>query len=86
VQDNGNFSKYPKMEIPQIIDYLKEHKNEYDIVYISGDTDSFAPPRTEEGLTLLRSIAEAIDTDITFTTKAVFSKEQLDKLQYISVY
>jgi DNA repair photolyase len=83
VQEGGNFAKYPKMEIPYIIEYLKEHRNEYNIVYISGDTDSFAPPRTEEGLALLRGIAETIDTDITFTTRFVFSEEQLKKLLYI---
>ena len=68
------------MEIPEIVEYLKEHRNEYNIVYISGDTDSFAPPRTSEGLTLLQSIAENIDTDIQFTTRTTFSEEQLEKL------
>jgi DNA repair photolyase len=68
------------MEIADIVKYLKKHENEYDIVYISGDTDSFAPPRTSKGLALLQSIAENLDTDITFTTKAVFSEEHIEKI------
>jgi DNA repair photolyase len=79
----GNFTQYPKQEIPEIINYLQAHEKEYDIIYISGDTDSFAPPRTEEGLTLLKSIAETLDKDIQFTTRTVLSEKHLKDLEYI---
>ena len=44
------FGKYPSVEISDIINFLAANKNKFNIIYISGDTDSFAPPRTEQGL------------------------------------
>lgn len=82
----SGFSKYAKMEISDIIEFLQNYKERYDIVYISGDTDSFAPPRTQKAIELVKRISESINTDILFTTRTVFSKEDLKKLTEISNY
>lgn len=82
----SGFSKYSKMEISDIIKFLQSYKKSYDIVYISGDTDSFAPPRTQKAIELVKRISESINTDILFTTRTIFNKEDLKKLTEISNY
>lgn len=82
----SGFMKYMQLEIDDIIKFLKENKEKYDIVYISGDTDSFAPPRTEKAIELLKEISKNIDVDITFTTRTTFSEENLKKLKNINDY
>ena len=81
VQDD--FNSYAKLNTNEIIDFLKKHRENYKIIYVSGDTDSFAPPRTEVALDLLYSIAKEIDCDLLFTTRTTFSKSHLDKLEKI---
>lgn len=47
------------------------------------DTDSFSPPRTAKGLTLLRILAD-LDVDILFTTRYAFSELELAELAQIA--
>ena len=82
----SGFTKYAKMEMENIIAFLKENKEKYDIVYISGDTDSFAPPRTSKAIELIKMIAQYIDVDITFTTRTIFDEEDIKRLKGISDY
>ena len=82
----SGFMKYRKLEIKDIVEFLKNNKEKYNIVYISGDTDSFAPPRTEKAIELLEEISKNIDTDIIFTTRTIFSEENLKKLKSINEY
>ena len=82
----SGFTKYTKLEIDNIMTFLNYNKEKYDIVYISGDTDSFAPPRTEKAIDLIKRISENIDVDITFTTRTIFDEKSLEKLKYISNY
>lgn len=82
----SGFMKYRKLEIEDIIEFLKRNKENYNIVYISGDTDSFAPPRTEKAIELLEEISKNIDVDITFTTRTIFSEENLNRLKHINEY
>lgn len=72
VQDG--FLKYKKMCIKDICTYLVENKDKFSIIYVSGDTDSFAAPRTEEGIELLTAISEKLNKDVLFTTRMVFSE------------
>ena len=44
----SGFNKYPNFNINEIISYLKSNRKKYNIIYISGDTDSFAPPRKRQ--------------------------------------
>ena len=80
----SGFMKYMKLEIEDIINFLKKNKEKFNIVYISGDTDSFAPPRTEMAIELVKRIAKSIDVDITFTTRTIFSEDDLNKLKKIN--
>lgn len=82
----SGFNKYPNFNINEIISYLKSNRKKYNIIYISGDTDSFAPPRTNKAIELLEKISKNIDVDITFTTRAVFKNEDIEKLKNISDY
>lgn len=82
----SDFMKYMKLEIEDIIKFLKKNKEKYNIVYISGDTDSFAPPRTDKAIELIKMISECMDVDITFTTRTTFNKDRLKKLKNINDY
>ncbi len=75
VQDG--FVPYYKKNISEIINFLNRHRTEYEIIYVSGDTDSFAAPRKKAGLSLLRGIAEEIDCDLLFTTRTKFDDEDI---------
>jgi DNA repair photolyase len=78
---SANFKPYATMDIAAIVSWIKDiPENDYDVIYVSGDTDSFAPPRTEQGLALLRAISEIPGPDILFTTRALFSQGQIDEL------
>lgn len=79
---NAGFIKYSKLEIQEIYSWLQRERNSYNIIYISGDTDSFAPPRTEDALVLLQKLTE-LNVDILFTTRYVFSKSELQILKSI---
>lgn len=76
---HADFSKYPSLSIDEIVHYLKRHAGEFDIVYVSGDTDSLAPPRTDRGVELLDALA-TLRTDVLFTTRAQLESAELDHL------
>lgn len=76
----GGFKSYAKMEIKDIVSYLDEVRNKFDIIYVSGDTDSFAPPRTKKGLALLNTVSTKFDCDLLFTTRTIFDKNELAML------
>lgn len=81
VQDG--FEKYAVLDTDSILMFLHEKRGQYNIIYISGDTDSFAPPRTSIALELLTKISNQLDVDILFTTRTVFSAEQLAVIQKV---
>jgi|GEM_PF-5275584 len=72
---NGPYQKYAARSPDEIMEWLSERREQYDIVYVSGDTDSFARPRTADGLSLLTRLAE-LDCDVLFTTRYVFSPQE----------
>jgi DNA repair photolyase len=80
---NGPFNRYAKRDVDEIFTWLSEHRGEYSIVYVSGDTDSFAPPRTAEALHLLRLLFR-LDVDVLFTTRHVFSGADRSELTDIA--
>lgn len=80
----SGFEKYMKLDLDEIVNYLIQNKNKYNIVYISGDTDSFAPPRTKQAIELIKKISKNINVDITFTTRTVFNDEDLTLLKSIN--
>jgi hypothetical protein len=80
----GPFPKYASATVDEIVSWLEDRRDQYDIVYISGDTDSFARPRTEEGLDLLEELLR-LNVDVLFTTRYVFSDLELERLGSIAV-
>ncbi len=75
VQDG--FEKYDKLDDEQILKFLKVNKEKYNIIYVSGDTDSFAPPRTMRAIGLLDKISKELSCDLLFTTRTTFSSEEI---------
>jgi len=80
---HANFSHYPSLSADVICDHLSRKAGSFDIVYVSGDTDSFASPRTSEGLDLIEALA-TLGTDVLFTTRAPLGEPELDRLASIS--
>lgn len=81
VQDE--FGSYANLDVDEIIAFLIENRENYDIIYISGDTDSFAPPRTQLGIDLLAAIVKSVSCDLTFSTRSVFSDSEYEQLSDI---
>ncbi len=80
---HADFSPYPKLSAEEIREYLSRKAGLFDIVYVSGDTDSLAPPRTSDGLDLVEALA-TLGTDVLFTTRAPLGEAELDRLASIS--
>lgn len=81
VQDD--FQSYASLPDEQVLDFLACHSSQYRIIYVSGDTDSFAPPRTERGINLLLKIAHAFDCDLLFTTRTVLDADHIGKVKEV---
>jgi DNA repair photolyase len=79
----GPFPKYASATVPEIVEWLTDRRDQYDIVYISGDTDSFAHPRTNEGLNLLEAL-QCLNVDVLFTTRYVFGSSELERLSTLA--
>ena len=77
------FIKYSKLKINDILIWLRENSEKFNIIYISGDTDSFAPPRTDLALMLLDKLTE-FKVDLLFTTRTVFNDYELNKIKEIN--
>lgn len=82
VQDG--FEKYANLDVNDILAFLKANRKNYEIVYISGDTDSFAPPRTNIALELLAKISNHLDVDLLFTTRTIFDAEHLSLIKNVA--
>lgn len=80
---HAGFARYVPMDVTKIVEWIGAvDRRLYDIIYVSGDTDSFARPRTEAGIDLLQQLVQ-FDVDILFTTRAVFSAPDLSRLECI---
>ena len=82
VQDD--FSSYLNYSISDIILFLRRNKDKYNIVYISGDTDSFAPPRREQGLELLSRVADEVSCDVLFATRSIFDDQSYSIIKAVN--
>jgi len=82
VQDK--FISYATLSDNEIITFLKDNRQKFNIIYISGDTDSFAPiERTARALKLLHRIVNEIHCDLLFTTRTIFSDSNYDEIKII---
>ncbi len=80
---HSGFLKYVNLDLEDIKSWLTNNKGKYDIIYISGDTDSFAKPRTQKALDLLESLI-AFNVDVLFTTRYVFNEDELLRIKKIN--
>lgn len=80
---HADFDSYAKLSINEIIEWLIVRRNSFDVIYISGDTDSFAPKRTGQALDLLESLVD-FEVDLVFTTRYVFSELEYERIGNIS--
>jgi DNA repair photolyase len=78
-----DFGSYPSLQVGQIRDYLDSRAGDFDIVYVSGDTDSLTPPRTDMGIELIEALA-GLGKDVLFTTRAPLEENHLDRLSAIN--
>src|SRR6185436_14243115 len=63
-----DFKSYASMEVEEIRTWLAGITEPFDIIYVSGDTDSFGPPRANQGIELLKALSQ-FDADLLFTTR-----------------
>lgn len=68
------FVKYDALSVADVVAWVEGRLSDVRVIYVSGDTDSFAPPRTAQGLSLLEALAE-LDRDLLFTTRYVFDSD-----------
>ena len=77
------FVRYDALTPDDVVSWLAARADDFDIVYVSGDTDSFARPRSAAGLLLLDRLG-ALGVDVLFTTRYVFTDAERDRLQGIA--
>lgn len=78
-----DFKSYASMSVGEITGWLEGVTEPFDIIYVSGDTDSFAPPRAEQGIALLKALSQ-FDADLLFTTRALLRESHLTELANLS--
>lgn len=80
---SGGFPSYASMSVGGIISWLRDAIEPFNIIYVSGDTDSFAPPRTDLAILLLEELCQ-FDVDILFTTRSILSHDHLARLSELN--
>ncbi|MCL1902152.1 MAG: radical SAM protein, partial [Alphaproteobacteria bacterium] len=79
------FCQYESANANDVVWFLEKNKNNpHRMIYISGDTDSFAPPRMVDGMGILSGIAHSrvFSCNATLTTRTTFNQSQIESLQY----
>ncbi|GHT57517.1 hypothetical protein FACS18945_2030 [Bacteroidia bacterium] len=66
--------------IPEIVDNLRD--KQFNIIYISGQRENFVKP--QDGLELCEQLFREFCTDIMITTRNVFNKEELGRLERLN--
>lgn len=80
----GPFPRYQRTTEPtEVVAWLEQRRDQFDTVYVSGDTDSFAPPRTEKALELLAGLLP-LGCTILFTTRHLFDVRQRAALEEVA--
>ena len=77
------FLQYSTLDIPDICEFVGK-ATDVDIIYISGDTDSFAPPRMDKGLDLLEKLAYEFSKDILITTRISMDMRIIKRLKKVA--
>lgn len=80
---HADFASYPSLSPYEIMEFLKANSGSFDIVYVSGDTDSFAKPRMEMGVELVDMLS-TLGVDVLFTTRAPLGQKELNQFEKIN--
>lgn len=80
--DNG-FSRYKSLSPDEIVQFVRSCTEHFETIYVSGDTDSFGPPRASIGIELIKKLS-LLGVDLMFTTRSVLDNDQLDEVGEIS--
>lgn len=80
--NSPDYLSFHTRSIDETTQWMAKRSKLFDLIYVSGDTDSFAPPRTEKGIELLDAISH-FDADLLFTTRALFQEKHYRKLAEI---
>jgi hypothetical protein len=81
---NVQYASFGSLSIPDIIRWVAaQDRSSFETIYVSGDTDSFAPPRLQLGVSLLQQLS-SFGKDLLFTTRAPFDDEALDAVGRLS--
>lgn len=82
---HADYDSYWSLTPEEIVDWVsQQNPRDYDIIYISGDTDSFAPPRETEAVRLAEMLAARFDADLFITTRAILSDAALSRLAAVA--
>lgn len=74
---NDDFKRGGRSTIQEVTEALREvNASSYEVILVSGDTDSFAPPRRSEGVALVEALS-AFGKSVAFTTRALLSDEDI---------
>lgn len=79
----GDFLSYASLTVDEIVEWVASVQEPYDVIYVSCDTDSFAPPREAEALALLHRLSQ-LGVDLLFTTRAVLSDTTVAHMEKIA--
>jgi DNA repair photolyase len=79
----GDFLSYASMPVDDIVAWVAELTEPYDVIYVSCDTDSFAPPREHAAMELLEKLA-TFRVDLLLTTRAIISPLTIDRLASVA--
>jgi hypothetical protein len=77
---NADYSSFGSHDLDDIVDWIGRQSSNFETIYVSGDTDSFAPPRLSKGIELLETLQREFDKDLLFTTRALFDNCALDRV------
>jgi len=81
---NADYQSFGSRSPEQITDWVRrQEQDSFDVIYVSGDTDSFAPPRQSTGIELLERLAP-VGKDLLFTTRAIFDEPALARLEELN--
>jgi hypothetical protein len=82
---HADYESFAALPVDQIISWVKRQDSRtFDTIYVSGDTDSFAPPRLSDGVLLLERLAH-LDKDLLLYVFSLSFSACLDRRGWVGV-
>jgi DNA repair photolyase len=79
----GDFLSYASLPIDDIVAWVAALTEPFDVIFVSCDTDSFAPPREAAAMELLERLAK-FRVDLLLTTRAVLSQDSVTRMKRVA--